>query len=207
MNGPVTPGPVWLRPARPRDSPFLAWGLDEAAGGAFRTIFGARHREILSRVMGQPAHTYSFEHATVAEVGGEVHGFCQGWPTGTPHGDGALRRAAGIRSIRATAVVLLGWPLVAALARHAPDEWYLQAIAVNPDARGHGVGTALFADAVARARVAGCVTLALDVDTANVQACTLYERLGLVVVSTSARAVLLGGIRVHRMRVRLTDLA
>jgi ribosomal protein S18 acetylase RimI-like enzyme len=189
-----------------QDCPFLAWGLDEAAGGLFTTMFGSRSTIILSKVMAQPGHTYSYEHATVAEADGRLRGFCQGWPQGTPAGDGALLRAAGIRAARAAAVNLLGWPALATLDRHAPGEWYLQAIAVHPASRGTGVGQTLFADAVTRARSAGCSALTLHVDTANTRARALYQRLGMAVESTSARAVLLGGTRVHRMSAPLAGL-
>ena len=77
---------------------------------------------------------------------------------------------------------------------------------MHPSARGSGVGRALLGNAVGRARSAGCAALALDVDVANVRARALYERLGLAVVSTSARAVLLGGTRVHRMSAPLAAL-
>jgi ribosomal protein S18 acetylase RimI-like enzyme len=196
-----------LRPAGPHDTQFLAWGLDEAAGGLFTTMFGARSGAILATVVAQPEHAYSFQHATVAEVDGQERGFCQGWPYGTPAGDGALMRAGRIRSIRAAAVSILGRPALAALDRHAPGEWYLQAIAVHPAARGHGIGQALFAEAVTRARSAGCTTLTLDVDAANVRARSLYERLGLLVVSVSPRALLPGGTRVQRMSALLSDLS
>jgi ribosomal protein S18 acetylase RimI-like enzyme len=202
----VAPDLTRLRPAAPEDCPFLVWGLDEAADGLFTTMFGARSSTILGRVMTQPGHTYSYEHATVAEVDGQVRGFCQGWPQGTPSGDGALLRAAGIRAARAAAVNLLGWPALATLDRHAPGEWYLQAIAVHPASRGTGVGQTLFADAVTRARSAGCSALTLHVDTANTRARALYQRLGMAVESTSARAVLLGGTRVHRMSAPLAGL-
>ena len=96
-------------------------------------------------------------------------------------------------------LALLGRPVFSALDRHSPGEWYLQAIAVRSLARGSGVGRLLFADAFTRAARAGCETLALDVDAANVRARALYERLGLRVRSSSRKAVLLGGVRVHRM--------
>lgn len=124
-----------------------------------------------------------------------------------PPGDDALMGAAGIRAVRAAAISALGWPALAALDRHAPGEWYLQAVAVESTTRGMGLGQTLFADAVTRAGAAGSTTMTLDVDSANVRAQALYERLGLAVESTSGRAVLLGGIRVHRMSAPLSDLS
>lgn len=192
-------GEVTLRPATPGDAEFLAWGLNEAAGGLFDSLFGRRSSTILATVVAQPVHAFSFEHAVVAEVANEPLGFCQGMPEGTPGGTAEIVAAARLRAIRAVAVAVLGWPVFAALERHQPGEWYLQAVAVRPQARGLGLGSALFRDAINRAADAGCDTLTLDVDAANEGAIALYERMGLQVTSTSRRAVLLGGVRVHRM--------
>lgn len=188
-----------LRAATPADTEFLAWGIDEAAGGLFTTMLGPRAHAILAPVVAQPVHAYSFEHAVIAEVDGTPCGFCQGFPYGTPSGTQQLLRAAGIRALRAGAVALLGWPVFAALDAHSPGEWYLQAIAVAPQARGAGVGAALFADAFQRAADSRCDTLSLDVDVANVRARALYERLGLQVESTSGKAVLLDNAQINRM--------
>lgn len=192
-------GDVHLRAATVGDTDFLAWGLNEAAGGLFVTMLGKRALDILGSVISEPAHEFSFEHAVVAMKAGSPVGFCQGMPYGTPRGTDALMRVAGIRSIRAIAVVLFGRPVFSALERHSPGEWYLQAIAVHSQARGLGVGQLLFADAFRRASVACCRTLALDVDAANSRARALYERLGLQVVYSSGKAVLLDGAQIHRM--------
>ncbi|MDQ1308619.1 MAG: hypothetical protein QG671_4454 [Actinomycetota bacterium] len=192
---------VVLRPATAGDAGFLAWGLNEAAGGLFDSLLGKRGPAILAAVIAQPVHAYSFEHAVVAEASGEPLGFCQGFPDGTPAGTGAMVAAARLRAVRAFSVAVLGWPVFAALERHQPGEWYLQAVAVRPQARGLGLGSTLLRDALTRAVAADCDTLTLDVDVANEGAIALYERLGLEVVSTSRRAVLLGDVRVHRMAV------
>jgi len=83
--------------------------------------------------------------------------------------------------------------------RHDPGDWYLQAIAVTPAARGQGIGQLLFADAHVRAATTWCTNLTLDVDVNNLKAKSLYERMGLAVTATSTRAVLLDNAQVHRM--------
>jgi hypothetical protein len=72
----------------------------------------------------------------LAEGAGCPVGFCQGWPYGTPAGTRELARAAGFRVLRLASVALFGWPLLAALDRHEAGEWYLQAVAVQEQARG-----------------------------------------------------------------------
>ena len=52
------------------------------------------------------------------------------------------------------------------------------AIAVVPDARGKGVGTALLRTLLERARADGYPTISLSVDRANAGAIDLYERYG-----------------------------
>lgn len=197
--------PLALRAATAADVAFLAWGLDEAAGGLFRALFGSKAPAVLQKVMAQPSHTFSYEHAVVAERSGRVVGFCQGYPHGTPSGELAIATAAGPRVARAAAIGLMGLPVVVALGRHDPGEWYLQAIAVSPAGRGSGTGSALFSDAFRRARAAKSRMLTLDVDTANTRAIELYLRLGLRVAATSRRAVLLGGTRVSRMAAPVPD--
>jgi ribosomal protein S18 acetylase RimI-like enzyme len=199
----VASGLMDLRAAGSDDAEFLAWGLDEAADGLFAAMLGRRSSAILTAVMAQTGHQLSYEHAVVATMDGQLKGFCQGWPHGTPSADAELMRAAGLRALRATAVELIGWPVFRALSKHSPGEWYLQAIAVVPQIRGAGVGRRLVADAFARAATAGCDVVALDVDAANLRAQTLYARVGLRVVSTSPAAILLGGVQACRMTASL----
>ncbi len=172
-----------------------------------KTFWDARRYTILTTLAAEPTHEYSFQHSVIAQIQGRELGFCAGFPYGTPDGDDAFARAAGVRAVRAGALQLLGRPVFTALSHREPGQWYLQAIAVLPEARGAGVGRALMDDAFARASAADCTALVLDVDASNLGARRLYERLGLKVVSTSGRAVLLGGAQVHRMAVDLPNVA
>lgn len=192
-------GPISLRPAVPTDAEFLAWALNEASGQFFRVLLGKRFMRPLAKVIAQPTHDFSYQHFVIAERDGLGVGTCMGHPFGTPSGVGDLARAAGLRSVRAAWVAVLGWPVVAALSAHEPGQWYLEALAVHPDYRDVGVGTVLVADAFERARRDGCTELALDADSHNTRAIALYERLGLSVVKTSRQASLLGGVRIKRM--------
>ena len=86
---------------------------------------------------------------------------------------------------------------------HDPGDWYLQAIAVDPGLRGHGIGTRLFEEAFRRARAAHALRLTLDVDAANAGALALYRRMGLAITATYGPARLLRGVSLHRMAVDL----
>lgn len=65
----------------------------------------------------------------------------------------------------------------------APGSWYINAIAVFPEYRGRGLGTALLAIAHALAREHGRDQTSLIVASSNERAKRLYEREGYQVVS------------------------
>lgn len=66
------------------------------------------------------------------------------------------------------------------LARVAADEAEILTIAVDPNARGKGVGRALLAENLRQAARAGARAMFLEVDQDNAQALALYGRLGFV---------------------------
>ena len=66
------------------------------------------------------------------------------------------------------------------LARLAADEAEILTIAVQPSARGRGVGRALLLANFRQAANAGARTLFLEVDEDNRAALALYKRLGFV---------------------------
>jgi ribosomal protein S18 acetylase RimI-like enzyme len=101
----------------------------------------------------------------VAEVGGQVVGQLSLYAE-APTGDGSIR-----------------------LPRRAAEI----GIAVLDDWRGRGVGTALMEAAEAWARERGLDRLLLSVDTANVDAARLYERMGFRPEAIAMRKVLGAG--------------
>jgi [ribosomal protein S18]-alanine N-acetyltransferase len=64
------------------------------------------------------------------------------------------------------------------LARLTADEAEILTIAVEPSARGKGVGRALLAENLRQAARAGARTMFLEVDLDNAPALALYERFG-----------------------------
>jgi GNAT superfamily N-acetyltransferase len=58
-------------------------------------------------------------------------------------------------------------------------------IRVLPEARGQGVGGALFRAAEARARTKGCRQLKVETQNINVLACRFYERQGCVLIAVN----------------------
>jgi ribosomal-protein-alanine N-acetyltransferase len=68
------------------------------------------------------------------------------------------------------------------LARLAADEAELLTLVVSPGARRRGVGRALMEAAASHAARSGARAMFLEVDRSNVQARSLYERLGFAAV-------------------------
>jgi ribosomal protein S18 acetylase RimI-like enzyme len=81
----------------------------------------------------------------------------------------------------------------------ADGDFYIQAIAVDSERRGDGVGSVLWDACEERARVSGSVRLALDVSAKNEGARRFYERRGLTVESQWPKRVPLPGLRLYRM--------
>lgn len=203
MTDETSPGGVVLRPARPDDTDAAncARWLDQAAEGMFRTLLGPGSERVVAEAFRERGHDLSYEHITIAEVGGRSAGMLSAY-SGTDHESASVRpmlRAAGWRGARVFVVATWLWPVLSFADRLEPDSFYVQAVAVDPDTRGSGVGTVLLDAAGTQARAAGSRRLALDVAETNVRARSLYERLGFEVTATSRPAPFLAGSRVHRM--------
>ncbi|MGB3040273.1 MAG: GNAT family N-acetyltransferase [Candidatus Nanopelagicales bacterium] len=182
------------------DARALAWGLQEASENLFSTLFGRKAETILAAAALIPGQGMSLEHTSFAELDATIVGVLHGMSADqSVVPDEVWNHAAGWRMMRAGLVTLLGRQLFSTLDRHEPGEWYLQAIAVSPRARGHGVGTRMFERAIAQARESGSERLTLDVDVKNVRAQRLYERLGLKADYSTKPARLLDGAAVSRM--------
>lgn len=193
---------VELRPAEPNasDGAHYARFLDQAADGLMRTMLGRRSNEIVAASFLHSSHDYSFEHATFAEIDGTPVGMAAAFSgqAKKTHTLGPLQAAAGWRWARFLIVAGLGAPVLGFTDEVPDTDFYLMALAVDPDARGNGIGSILLADVDERARAANCTRVALDVDNDNSDARRLYERQGMTVEKSSPRLPLIG-TQVHRM--------
>jgi ribosomal protein S18 acetylase RimI-like enzyme len=191
------------RHARPdgEDGLRFARYLDTAAGGVFRFMLGGASERILASAFVAAGHDLSYEHVTFAELDGTVIGMTSDY-SAIQHrnsSDGPLVRAAGWHVFRMGIVSMITARLFRFIDTIPDGDYYLQAIAVDENARGRGVGTSLFDRVEHRARAAGCERLTLDVAIENEGARRLYERLGLRIAATSPRSYLGPESRVHRM--------
>ena len=179
--------PPVLRAAEPTFDEGLAFAryLDEAAEGFFRFLLGSRAAEVVAGAYLQPDNDYSFQNVTFAEQGRAIVGMTSGFTAEQRRSfsNRPLTPAAGLPAFRLAALRLLCAPLFRVLETLAEGDFYLQAIAVDPKARGAGVGSGLMDFMEERARAGGSTRLALDVSAKNERARRLYERRGMSVES------------------------
>lgn len=170
-----------VRAARPHDG--AAALLYESARPYYDAYAGggARARALLEAVYPRTGHAASFEVCRVAEADGALAGVLAGFPV--REGDRLARRFVAltvprlppwrwpglVRHMRAAGVVSPRPPLGA---------YYVDALAVAPGWRRHGVARRLLEEAEAAAAGAGLHGVALDTGLANAPARALYEACG-----------------------------
>ncbi len=192
---------VIIRDAEPADAPLIAWDLETATGKMFSIMLGGRWESILTRVVSIPGHAWSIAQARVAEVDGQPVGVILSGPAYLPAPDDSLGLPWSWTRLRSALFGFAFRPFLAFMKHHGPGEWYITAVSVMPEARGHGVGSILLRDAAQQARAAGMARVTLDVDQKNEAARRLYLREGFTLIANSQPAWLAGGIRVQRMQM------
>ncbi len=192
-----------LRPAQPTSAEGLMFAryLDTAADGVFRFMLGRGSERVLAKAYLTPGHDLSFDHVTFAEIGGEIVGMASSFSSQQhdQSSESPLFRAAGWRNVRMAAVSTALFRLFGFIDAVADGDFYLHALAVSPERRGYGLGSTLFHHAEERARNAGAKRLSLVVAVDNENAQRLYERMGMTVVATSPRSLVMPDGQVHRM--------
>lgn len=178
--------PITLRAARPDYHEGLACAgyLNAAAEGFFQFWLGRDFSGVIADAFTKPGHDLSHEHATFALRGERIIGMASCYTAGQHRASSPepLREAEGYRSFRAALIAAVFAPIFRILDTLEDGDFYLQAIAVDEDLRGAGVGSLLFDRVEDQGRASGSRRLCLDVSAANVGARRLYERLGMDVV-------------------------
>jgi ribosomal protein S18 acetylase RimI-like enzyme len=194
--------PIILRAARPDVAEGLAFAgyLNAAAEGFFQIWLGKDFNRVIAHAYTKPGHDLSYENATFAVRGERIVGMATGY-TADQHRASSLtplRDAQGYRAVRAAIIAAVFAPLFRVLDTLEDGDFYLQAIAVDPDLRGAGVGSLLMKRVAEEGRASGSRRLCLDVAGSNAGARRLYERLGMNVVSES-KIFYMPGVRLLRM--------
>mgnify|MGYP006428236703 CR=1 FL=1 len=199
--------PITLRNANPTFDEGLAFAryLDEAAEGFFRFMIGRRSTEIIAKAFALPGHDLSYQNVTFAERDDIVIGMASGYTAEQHHRSslGPLKEAAGGRNVRMRIVLMLFAPLMRIIDSIADGDFYLQAIAVDEQLRGDGLGTLLMDSLEQQARKNGAARLSLDVSAGNQGATRFYERRGMTIESQWPKRLKVPALTFYRMTKEL----
>ncbi len=167
----MTP-PFTLRPATPDDAPWAVPLIQATIGPIGRALTSTQTdqqaEEALRPFFMARGNRLSFERTLVAEDGAAPLGLAVSYA-----GDLAPALDDPFRAR------LTDLALPTRIETEAePDEWYLDTLTVQPEARGRGVGGALVEAVAERARMGGWQRLGLLAEPGNEPAQRLYARLG-----------------------------
>lgn len=166
-----------IRPARPDDAdalvPFLIMGESEFIEVILDTTDPALLRARLAEHILHPTpNRYSWGLALVAEADGVPIGSVFSYPADDQPALDTLLLA----SFRAR-----GWKIDKCFQEGAPGTWYISSLAVHPERRGQGVGSALVRASEAQGAARGYACASLLASQGKPRAQALYERLGYTV--------------------------
>ena len=192
-----------FRPANPTEDDGLAFAryLDEAAEGFFRFMLGRRAKHIIAAAFAQPDHDLSYKNVTFAERGNMIVGMVSGYTAEHHHRSShyPLKQAAGQWNLRMRIVLVLFAPLMRIIDSISDGDFYLQAIAIDKELRGAGIGSLLMDSLEERARASGAVRLALDVSAKNEDARRFYEHRGMTIESKWPKRLHIPALKFYRM--------
>ena len=175
--------------------------LDQAAEGFFRFMLGQRFIDIIAKAFRQSGHDLSYQNVLFAEREKIIVGMVSGY-TAEQHrqsSDQPLKEAAGRYNLRLMVVSTLFAPLFHLIDTIADSDFYIQAMAVDKELRGDGVGSALMDFVEDHARANGSTRLSLDVSAGNIGAHKLYEHRGMIIESQWPKRLTIPGLRFFRM--------
>ena len=194
---------IVLRAANPAFNEGLAFAryLDEAAEGFFRFWLGRRAVHIIATAFTQPDHDLSYQNVTFAERDNVIVGMVLGY-TAEQHRRSShepLEQAAGRSNPRMRIVRTLFAPIMRIIDSIAHGDFYVQAIAVDAELRGDGVGSILMDSSEERAHASGSTRLSLDVSAKNKEARRFYEHRGMKVESQWPKRLAIPVLKFYRM--------
>ncbi|MGH6866681.1 MAG: GNAT family N-acetyltransferase [Methyloceanibacter sp.] len=178
--------PPAFRPARLPDASALAVLVDIAGEGMPNFMWstlaapGQSTLELGRERARREAGGFSYRHATVAEIDGEIAGSLVGYRLDDPYDLGALDEMPEI--VR---------PLVRLEAK-APSSWYVNVLATFPEFRGQGIGGRLLDIAEQKGREERAPALSVVVGSWNGGAARLYGRAGYEAVSSEPAMIFPG---------------
>jgi ribosomal protein S18 acetylase RimI-like enzyme len=164
-------------------------------------MLGRRAKHIIAAAFAQPDHDLSYKNVTFAERGNMIVGMVSGYTAEQHHRSShhPLKQAAGQWNLRMRIVLVLFAPLMRIIDSISDGDFYLQAIAIDKEHRGDGIGSLLMDSLEERARASGAVRLALDVSAKNEEARRFYEHRGMIIESRWPKRLHIPALKFYRM--------
>lgn len=178
---------IVIRRARPDfdEGLVVAKLFDEAAEGFFKSMLGTKTYEIIADAYTKPNNEYSFENVTVIEDKGAIVGMVSGYTYSEKlgHQKNILSQFANGAKHRRLMFTIVGKILSRFLGPAGKEDYYLQAIALDQQVRGRGLGLKLIEYSEKIAIDKGSKTLSLAVSSKNAVATKFYKKYGMEVLS------------------------
>jgi len=168
-------------------------------------MLGRRSRQIIATAFARPNHDLSYQNVTFAERDNVVVAMVSGY-TAEQHRRSSrrpLKEAAGRCNLRMRIVLILFAPLMRIIDSIADNDFYLQAIAVDEQLRGDGLGVLLMDSLEQQARESGAKRLSLDVSAGNQGAIRFYDRRGMTIESQWPKRLKTPALKFYRMTKEL----
>ena len=190
-----------MGPSRPTRRDRFARLLDQAQEGWFRIALGRHAEAAIAEAFLVTGHELSHSHVAMAESNGAIIGIASGYTAETHRlfVKELVEPAAGRRRWRYLAVSRLSQRMLRFMNDIPDGDFYIRAIAVDPEYRDKGVGSRLMDHMIDKAGAAGASRLALDVAAKNRDGRRFYERIGMTRESESQRWFGLPNTNVIRM--------
>lgn len=166
-----------IRTAQPQDSaqiaPLIAMIYRDMEMPVLKNVSEADLLAMLTELYQRPANLDGLAQTFVAVMAHKI--------VGVAFGHLAKNEAAVNDLLRTTSGHHAGFEAPLELGGETrPNEWYLSMLAVDPQAQGHGVGSALLEALPELVGQLGATKLSLNVDDGNPRAAKLYHRHGFV---------------------------
>lgn len=187
--------------ADPKDAEYFAPLMEYSAPTLFPAILGIRFKTILKNLFCETGNLFSHEFVYIGEINGDKAGMVLGYSW-------FIKKQVNLHT---------GWLIIKymkweffkkilfflkinnVIGKISEGEYYISNIAVYPQYRGKGYGSAFIAFIEKKIRHNGIRRLVLDVEKENYRAVKIYQRLGFVVTKQSSVIVNKHAFEFYRM--------